>query len=150
MVEGFIINVMKISRNEVIAAACHCAWYSYTVLALGEAGEPYATAPKWQIRSIAEGINFWDTKMKELNLEGKAESDIVQVLSPLSHMNWMDQKISEGWVYGSVKDAEHKTHPCLKDYSKLPQEQKKKDEVVIRAYLAMRKAMGEFMPKTDD
>ena len=141
---------MKIIRNEIIVAACHSAWYAYTVLSVGEPGEPFVTAPKWQIRSLADGINFWDAKMKELNLDGKAENDVVQILGPLSHMNWSDHKYSEGWSYGPLKDAEHKTHPCLVDYDKLPDLQKKKDEVVIRAYLAVRTAMGEFIPKSND
>lgn len=141
---------MKINRDEVIVAACYGAWYAYSVLALGEDGKPFGAAPKSHIRSLANAVNFWDEKMKELNLEGKNESDIVQILSPLSHMNWCDEKISEGWKYGATKDPENKTHPCLVDYAKLPDDQKKKDEVVIRAYLAVRTAMGEFMPKTND
>ena len=135
---------MKIIRNDVIVAACHSAWYAYTVLGLGESGEPLVTAPRWQKRSIAEAIEFWDTKMTELNLEGKAENTIVTVLSPLSHMNWCDHKIADGWSYGPIKDPEGKTHPCLVDYDQLPESQKKKDEVVIRTYLAVRTAMGEF------
>ncbi len=135
---------MKINRNDVIVAACHQAWYSYAVLGLGEHGEPFGTAPKGQKRRLANGVEFWDTKMKELNLERAPENDVVRVLSPLSHMNWCDKMVEDGWHYGPTKDPEEKTHPCLTEYDKLPEPQKKKDEVVIRAYLAVRTAMGEF------
>lgn len=137
-------SIMKIDRTTVLVSAIHSAWYAYTVLGLGEQGEPMATAPKWQKKSISEAIDFWDTKMKELNLENKAENDVVQILSPLTHANWCDHKLKEGWTYGLVKDSEDKTHPCLVQYAELPEAQKKKDEVVIRTYLAMRTAMGEF------
>jgi len=60
-------------------------------------------------------------------------------------MNWVDDKLKEGWIYGLVKDPEGKTHPCLVEYNELPEPQKKKDEVVIRTYLAVRTAMGEFL-----
>ena len=41
----------------------------------------------------------------------------------------MKEKIENGWAYGEVKDPEKKTHLCLVEYSKLPQEQKSKDYI---------------------
>jgi hypothetical protein len=46
-----------------------------------------------------------------------------------SHSNWCAFKIGDGWVYGLVKDADKKTHPCLVAYAKLPAEQRAKDYV---------------------
>ena len=46
-----------------------------------------------------------------------------------SHTNWSNEKFAAGWVYGDVKDAEKKTHPCLVPYSELPEEQKVKDAI---------------------
>ena len=136
---------MKINRTDILVAACHSAWYCYTVLALGEPGEPFATAPRHQMTSLIDGIDFWDQKIKDLKLEGKAENDIIRILAPLSHMNWVDYKLSQGWTYGPSKDVEAKTHPCIVDYDKLSESNKKKDEVVLRAYLAIRRAMGELI-----
>jgi hypothetical protein len=56
-----------------------------------------------------------------------------------SHDNWLALKRSQGWVYGSVKSPEEKTHPCFVPYDELPQEQKSKDYIfsgVCRALLA--------------
>jgi hypothetical protein len=39
----------------------------------------------------------------------------------------MEHKEKYGWVYGEVKDAEKKTHPCMVPYEKLPIEQRVKD-----------------------
>ena len=44
-----------------------------------------------------------------------------------SHENWSAFKRADGWVYGPVKDADAKTHPCLVPYADLPPEQKAKD-----------------------
>lgn len=44
-----------------------------------------------------------------------------------SHASWLAEKVAQGWVYGEVKDAEAKTHPCCLPYEELPPEQKSKD-----------------------
>ncbi|MBN9525798.1 MAG: hypothetical protein J0H82_06335 [Alphaproteobacteria bacterium] len=45
------------------------------------------------------------------------------------HDAWMADKAAAGWVYGSVKDPEAKTHPCMVPYDQLPPEQRVKDHV---------------------
>jgi hypothetical protein len=44
-----------------------------------------------------------------------------------SHQLWLKQKEADGWVYGEKKDPVAKTHPCIKPYAELPQEQRVKD-----------------------
>lgn len=44
-----------------------------------------------------------------------------------SHANWCRFKTADGWVYGPVKDADAKTHPCLVPYAELPADQQLKD-----------------------
>lgn len=82
--------------------------------ALGDNSQPaWDDAPDWQKNSAINGV---------LNiLENPA------MTPEESHDAWSMQKISEGWVYGEVKDPEKKTHPCLVEYSELPEEQQKKD-----------------------
>lgn len=43
------------------------------------------------------------------------------------HAKWMSDKVADGWVYGPVKDASAKTHPCICDYSQLAPADKLKD-----------------------
>lgn len=43
------------------------------------------------------------------------------------HEAWMRDKAADGWVYGPVKDADAKTHPCMVPYDQLPPEQRVKD-----------------------
>lgn len=131
-------------RTDALARACHSAWYAYTVLALGEDGEPWETAPDWQKASIREGIRFWDEKMETGEVFRDPSTSIdeaIHFLAPLSHENWMKHKTANGWVYGETKDPEKKTHPCMVAYGDLPEDQRKKDEVALHAYLAVRKAI---------
>ena len=124
-------------RVELLSAACHSAWYAYTVLALGEDGEPWESASEWQKESIADAVQFWDVECAAFP-ENTPLEEKVKLLAPLSHENWMDYKSDDGWVYGDVKDPEKKTHPCMVPYDKLPHDQRMKDVVVINAYLALR------------
>lgn len=45
------------------------------------------------------------------------------------HEAWSDDRRRAGWVYGTEKNVELKTHHCLVPYDQLPEFQKKKDAV---------------------
>lgn len=45
------------------------------------------------------------------------------------HQAWMDYKIAQGWVYGPVKSEGLKTHPCIRPYAELPEEDRIKDAI---------------------
>jgi hypothetical protein len=47
------------------------------------------------------------------------------------HENWTKDKVADGWVYGEVKDAAAKTHPCLVPYDQLPANQRFKDSLFL-------------------
>lgn len=53
------------------------------------------------------------------------------------HESWMKQKLDDGWVYGTVKDADAKTHPCLVDFGELPVSQQAKDYIFRAVIHAM-------------
>lgn len=44
----------------------------------------------------------------------------------LIHKFWMKTKQAEGWILGDVKSCEEKTHPALKPFANLSDEQKEK------------------------
>jgi hypothetical protein len=72
-------------------------------------------AEEWQKESAIAGVRF------ALNNPD----------APISaqHDAWMADKIADGWVYGEIKDAEKKTHPCIVPFDELPVFQQKKDEI---------------------
>lgn len=48
-----------------------------------------------------------------------------------NHINWMNYKQRQGWVYGEKLDMEDKTHPSLVPFKDLPDVEKRKDEMDI-------------------
>ena len=83
---------------------------------------PWEDAPDWQRDSTVAGVQA------VRNETAKSPEE--------QHESWMALKISEGWVYGPIKDAEKKTHPCLLPYSELPDDQKLKDHLFRAVALA--------------
>jgi len=103
------------NKTEQIAKVCHEANRAYCQT-IGDDSQPsWEDAPDWQRHSAILGVDFHRRN------PDAGTSD--------SHDSWMDQKIRDGWIYGKVKDAEAKTHPCIVPYSELPIEQRMKDYI---------------------
>lgn len=98
-----------------IAKVCHQANKAYCE-SQGDLSQPdWADAPEWQEQSAINGVKF--------RLENPdAGPDAM-------HNNWSAEKVADGWVYGEVKDAEKKTHPCLVPFDQLSLFQQKKDKL---------------------
>lgn len=113
-------------NRELIAQVAHEVNRAYC-LSLGDASVPaWADAPEAQRASILAGVD-----MHLANPDATPEE---------AHQSWLEQKAAEGWVYGEVKDAEKKEHPCFKPYEELPPEQRAKDYVfrgVVHALAAL-------------
>jgi hypothetical protein len=80
-------------------------------------------APDWQKQSAISGVGF-----HMAHPESTPE---------MSHMEWLKQKEREGWVYGLVKDASKKEHPCMVAYNDLPVEQRMKDSLFVAIVRAL-------------
>jgi len=106
-----------------IAEVCHEANRAYCRVLGDDSQLPWAEAPDWQKDSALEGVLF--------HLEHPTAIDSA------SHDNWMRMKEKEGWVYGVVKDAAAKTHPCMVPFEQLPPEQQIKDSLFIAVGRAM-------------
>lgn len=100
-------------KKGAIAAICHEVNRAYCQ-ALGDQSQlPWSEAPEWQRDSAMKGV--------ELHL---ASPDVG---AEASHEAWLEQKRAEGWVYGPIKDADKKEHPCMRPFCELPVEQQAKD-----------------------
>ena len=98
-----------------IAKLCHKVNKEYC-LALGDDSQmPWDDAPDWQKESAIKGVEF------HLVNKDTTPAD--------SHNSWLAEKERDGWVYGEVKDAEAKTHPCIVPYEKLHMTQRAKDYI---------------------
>lgn len=98
---------------ETIAKVCHDANKSFCE-SLGDFSQKaWEEAEQWQKESAIKGVEF---RRKNPDAPHSAQHDA-----------WMEEKVKDGWVYGEVKDATAKTHPCLVSYDQLPLMQQKKD-----------------------
>lgn len=103
-----------------IARVCHEANRALQVITSDPSPSPgWDDAPDWQRVSAVAGV-------REALVGATAEQ---------LHEAWCETKRTDGWVYGPVKDAEARTHPCLVSYAALPDEQRAKD-AVFRAIVA--------------
>ena len=117
MIEG---NIMAIA---MVAHEANRAW----CMQCGDDSQlSWNKAPKWQWDSAINGVKF--------RLENPDASDNA------SHDNWMKEKLADGWVYGDVKNAEAKTHPCLVPFDELPLEQQAKDALFRSIVHALQEA----------
>lgn len=114
---------------EACARASHEANRAYCI-ALGDHSLlPWEDSPSWQRESVIDGVK-------------KALAD--PLLTPMrSHENWVAYKTREGWVYGPVKDANQKTHPCLLPYGELPPAQVAKDAIFLGVVRLVEAALKE-------
>ncbi len=105
-----------------IAQVCHEANRALQILQ-GDRNPspPWDEAPEDQIRSAVNGV--------QAALNGQTPEQ--------SHKTWCDEKTSNGWVWGPVKDAEALTHHCLVPYDQLPQGQQDKDHVFVAIVRAL-------------
>lgn len=117
-----VIAIAKVA-HEINRAYC---------ASLGDTSQPaWEDAPEWQQQSAIAGV-----EMHLANPDATPEQ---------SHESWLAQKVAAGWVYGEVKDAEKKQHPCCVPYDQLPPEQKAKD-YLFRAAVHQCKALIDAQP----
>ena len=102
-------------QTETIAKVAHEINRAYCE-ALGDHSQlPWGNAPEWQKTSAINGVSF------HLSHPDSTPED--------SHNSWLAEKTAAGWMYGPVKDAEKKEHPCFLPYAQLPIEQRAKDYI---------------------
>ncbi len=58
--------------------------------------------------------------------------DEIEYLAKAEHDSWVDERVSNGWVYAQQKDVKKKTSPYIKPYDELPEEIKDYDREPVR------------------
>lgn len=102
-------------NDKNIARICHEANRAYCESIGDKSQVSWDEAPEWQKESAVKGVQ---AKAANPNL---TPADM--------HASWCDFKKQDGWQYGTKKDAEAKTHPCMVPYEELPVEQRSKDHI---------------------
>lgn len=55
----------------------------------------------------------------EYNLDEELKEESYNTICKWEHNRWLDEKISEGWRWGSYFSSKEKTHPALRDWDSL-------------------------------
>jgi len=109
-----------------IAKICHEVNKIYCS-SIGDDSQPsWEYAPEWQQQSAIQGVKFHIA-----NPESSPSS---------SHDNWLKEKVSDGWIYGTVKNPEKKEHPCIVPFEELPTSQQTKD-VLFKGIVDLTKSL---------
>lgn len=111
------MSYLPTDKSMPIARTCHEANKAWCAFNNDDSQLPWDEAPQWQKNSAIAGVEFLYA-----NPDAKDSA---------THDSWMAEKVKDGWVYGEVKDAEAKTHPCLVPFEELPPVQVFKDKLFI-------------------
>lgn len=63
-------------------------------------------------------------------------------LAKNAHEEWVQARISKGWIYGSKRNVEKKEHPCLVPYKELPNSEKEYDRILALKTLKLIQKLG--------
>lgn len=117
--------------EEQIAIVCHEANRALCEMQGDFSQKPWAQAQPWERESKIKGIAF---AIANPDADDSAQHDA-----------WQSDKRNEGWVHGSVKDVDAKTHPCLVPFEELPPEQQAKDRLFRAIVRALAPSVGKLV-----
>jgi len=67
---------------------------------------------------------------------------LTERLAENAHDLWAAQRLREGWTFGPARDDARRKHPCLVEYSALPESEKEYDRRVALGTLKAILALG--------
>jgi hypothetical protein len=122
---------MELTKKEIaqIAIVCHEANRAWCWVNGDDTQKSWIYAENWQKESAVKGVEF--------AIANPDAPDSAQ------HDAWMRDKIVGGWVYGPVKDADKKTHPCLVPFVQLPTMEQAKDSLFRATVKVLAGAMSK-------
>lgn len=72
---------------------------------------------------------------------------LVEALAKNVHEVWAQNRMSEGWTLGPVRDDARKQHPCLIPYEQLPESEREYDRATATATLKLIEKLGFVISK---
>ena len=73
--------------------------------------------------------------------------DEVEVLSKMEHDRWVKERMSNGWVYGRVKDVRMRTSPYIAPWSDIPEDIREYDRQAVRNIIPILGRVGLYVLK---
>ncbi|MDR1203333.1 MAG: Ryanodine receptor Ryr [Tannerellaceae bacterium] len=68
--------------------------------------------------------------------------ELTELLARNTHEVWSQQRLAEGWRYGTTRNDTKKEHPCLIPYEDLPENEKEYDRNTAMEALKVIKSLG--------
>lgn len=103
-------------------------------------------------RSNREQVRFNLERFRDSNIgtrpithsaaEFKFKPDDIESFARLEHDRWCRERRKDGWTYGEKRDNDKKLHPCLVEWDRLTEEEKRKDADVIEKIPALLHDIG--------
>ena len=72
----------------------------------------------------------------------KEHLKLIELLAKNTHEIWAQQRLADGWQYGSQRDDTLKQHPCLIPYEDLPDSEKEYDRLTVLGVIKTLLALG--------
>ncbi len=73
---------------------------------------------------------------------------LIEEMAKNVHEVWAQNRINDGWTYGSKRDDEKKKHPCLVPYEELPESEKEYDRATSQETLKLILKLGFVISKS--
>ena len=77
-------------------------------------------------------------------------NELIEQMSKNVHEVWAQNRISQGWSFGEVRNDELKQHPCLIPYEDLSEEEKLYDRETSTETLKLILKLGFIIHRADD
>ena len=149
---------------EPIAEQIHANWYEKEEK--NKEHSPKATLKLW--KDLDEGtkdsnrgqaidmlrklnaLGYTVTRNAELKevIEGFSDEEM-EKMARMEHDRWNQEKITQGWTYGKIRNDALKVHDCLLPWDKLPDDIKKYDYEAVEAIPGILESVGFGVVKGD-
>lgn len=67
---------------------------------------------------------------------------LVEKMAKNVHEVWAQNRMKDGWTYGTIRDDANKKHPCLVPYEELPEREKDYDRATSQETLKLILKLG--------
>jgi hypothetical protein len=104
------------------------------------------------IRNKLASTGYEIVPINQKSIPAEFTAGELETLSKKEHERWMQQKIDSGWQYAAATDKARKRHKWMVPWESLPEAEKNKDRVLVKAIPGVLAKAGYRMikaPKKD-
>ncbi|MGC8493462.1 MAG: RyR domain-containing protein [Syntrophobacteraceae bacterium] len=162
MIDGiWTLDTLMDEEQDKLASAWHEAYPRRGQN--GPADKPWGQLDETYRESNRAAADHLDIKLHSIGLERRPKAecgenevktldpDQAELLSKVEHARWCAERWLDGWRWGEEKDPKDKIHPDLVPWDKLPEAERKIDEVLVSQVFTALESIGQgAVPISDD